>query len=176
MQMHYPAVLARVEGGYGVRFPDVPGCVAFGRTQGEAAEAAAGALLARLELMAAEGRAPPKPSPIETLEPAPGEVGRLLVAAGPFGLQRVNVSLEGPLLARIDAAAARAGLNRSQFLSEAARRLADAADAGQPVGPEPPEARRARLYLARSARERGISVEALVAEGRAFGAAAGKAG
>jgi predicted RNase H-like HicB family nuclease len=56
MQIHYPAVLARVEGGYGVRFPDVPGCVAFGRTQGEAAEKAAGALLARLELMAAEGR------------------------------------------------------------------------------------------------------------------------
>ena len=176
MQIHYPAVLVRVQRGYGLCFPDVPGCVAFGRTQGEAAEKGAGALLARLELMAANGDEPPEPSPLEELAPEPGEVGRLLVAAGPFALQRVNVSLEGALLARIDAAARRAGLNRSQFLGEAARRLADAADRGEVVAPEPPEARVARAYLARTARARGLSVEALMAEGRAFGATAGEAG
>jgi predicted RNase H-like HicB family nuclease len=176
MQIHYPAVLVRVKRGYGLCFPDVPGCVAFGRTQGEAAEKGAGALLARLELLAARGDEPPEPSRLEELEPEPGEVGRLLVAAGPFALQRVNVSLEGPLLARIDAAARRAGLNRSQFLAEAARRLCDAGDAGEAVGVEPAEVRSARLYLARVARERGLSVEALMAEGRAFGAAWGEGG
>lgn len=165
--MSYPGLIIALSGGeYGVDFPDLPGARAVGATAHEAAEAATDVLLARLERLAAAGEAPPQPSRLEDLAADPGEVGRVLVRAGPFTLQRANITMDGLLLARIDRAAQRAGMTRSQFLAEAGRRLTEAVEAG---AAEPPEALRARAVLERMAREQGVSVEALLEQGEAYG-------
>lgn len=51
----YPAILERVEGGYSLIFPDLPGCVSAGATLQEAARNAEEALAGHLILSTEHG-------------------------------------------------------------------------------------------------------------------------
>jgi predicted RNase H-like HicB family nuclease len=125
----YPAIIERGDDGFGVYFPDLPGCVSAGRTVQEAALNAEEALNGHLAVAGDFGDAVADPSDIDSIRPEEGsqEVARLLVRAErPGKAVRVQITLEEGLLARIDRKAA----NRSGFLAEAARaKLAALADA-----------------------------------------------
>ncbi len=123
--VHYPAILEGDDAsGYGVSFPDFPGCVSGGDTLQEAALAAEQALRLHVRGMIEDGEALPAPTPFDAIPVVPDEpeAGRMLVRAEtPGRAVRVNVTFEEGLLAAINSAAAARGLNRSAFLAEAAR-------------------------------------------------------
>jgi predicted RNase H-like HicB family nuclease len=144
MAIYYPAIIETDEkGGYGVFFPDLPGCVSAGDTQQQAAENAGEALLLHIEGMLEDKLALPAPSRLQdlTIDADVQEVGRVLVAAGPFRLERVNVSFEGLLLARIDRLASQLGQSRSEFLAQGARRMLESFE-GADAAVKPPTRRR----------------------------------
>lgn len=127
----YPAILEPAEqGGYGVVFPDFPGCVTVGRDAEEATRNALEALLLHIEGMIEEGIELPAPSPPDApladwlAELDPSRCIRVLLpvelAEKPV---RVNIMIEEGLLARIDRVAELRGQTRSAFLAEAARRM-----------------------------------------------------
>ncbi|UYY60087.1 type II toxin-antitoxin system HicB family antitoxin [Sphingomonas sp. S2-65] len=116
---YYPAIIERGPEGFGVYFPDLPGCVSAGRTVTEAALGAEEALHGHLAVMAEHGDAIPEASAVDEVEAFEGseEVARILVRGErPGKAVRVQISIEEGLLARIDRVAA----NRSRFLAEAA--------------------------------------------------------
>ena len=118
--IYYPAIIERDAHGYGVVFPDLPGCVSAGATLQEAAIAAEEALSGHLTVAAAHGDSIPPPTDLERVERDPDaqEVARILVRGQrPGRAVRVQISMDEGLLARID----RIAPNRSRFLSEAAR-------------------------------------------------------
>lgn len=117
--VHYPAIVERGPEGYGVYFPDLPGCVSAGRSVTEAILGAEEALHGHLSVMAEYGEAIPDPSEIHEVEAEDGSdvVARILVRGErPGRAVRVQISMEEGLLARIDRVAG----NRSRFLAEAA--------------------------------------------------------
>ena len=117
---YYPAVVDRSASGYGVTFPDFPGCIAAGDTVQEAAENAESALAFHVDAMRADKDAIPLPSDLDSIEPVDGaeDVARLLVRVDlPGKFQRIQVTMDEGLLAMID----RVSHNRSGFLAEAAR-------------------------------------------------------
>lgn len=118
--VHYPAVIERGASGFGVFFPDLPGCVSAGDTVQEAALNAEEALSGHLAVEAEYGDAIPDPSDLDaiTVDPDIDEVARILVRGERPGRSvRVQVSIDEGLLARID----RVAKNRSGFLADAAR-------------------------------------------------------
>lgn len=118
--IYYPAVVDRSASGYGVTFPDFPGCVAAGATVQQAAANAEAALALHLDGMRADKDAIPQPSSLDDIEPAEGaeDVARVLIRAeAPGSFSRVQVTIEDSVLAAIDAVAT----NRSAFLTDAAR-------------------------------------------------------
>ncbi|MFQ5959136.1 MAG: type II toxin-antitoxin system HicB family antitoxin [Alphaproteobacteria bacterium] len=123
--VHYPAILEGDDAsGYGVSFPDFPGCVSGGDSLQDAAIAAEQALRLHIRGMLEDGEALPDPTSFDDILVVPGEpeAGRMLVRAEiPSRAVRVNVTLDEGLLAAIDTTAAGRGLNRSAFLAEAAR-------------------------------------------------------
>lgn len=118
--IYYPAVIDRSASGFGVSFPDFPGCVANGATVQEAAVQAEAALALHLDGMRADKDAIPQPSALDDIDPVEGadDVARVLVRADmPGTFSRIQVTIEDSVLAAIDANAT----NRSSFLTEAAR-------------------------------------------------------
>ena len=79
MQLTYPAIFYKGEGGYAVEIPDLPGCSSGGATLAEAivmgTDAASGWVLTELE----DGEAIPDASPIETVKPDEGGFASMLV-------------------------------------------------------------------------------------------------
>lgn len=124
---YYLAIVEQADGGFGVFFPDLPGCVSGGDTIQEAAANAEAALALHLHGMAEDGEAAPVPSNPADVAPDPDvrEVARLMLGGDAAGQKvRVNVMLDAALVAAIDAISD----NRSRFLSQAARaKLAEAA-------------------------------------------------
>lgn len=121
---YYPAVMERAPDGFGVYFPDFPGCVSHGDTTEHAAAQAEAALAFHIRGMLKDGDAIPDPTPLERLErdPEVEEFARILVRAElPGRSVRVNVSFEEGLLANIDATAQQQGKTRSAFLADAVR-------------------------------------------------------
>lgn len=117
---YYPAVIERGPDGFGVFFPDLPGCVSAGATVQEAALGAEEALNGHLAVSAEHGDEISDPSSLDAIERDPDvdEVARILVRGErPGRAVRVQVSIEEGLLARID----RVAKNRSRFLADAAR-------------------------------------------------------
>lgn len=117
---YYPAIIERGPEGFGVFFPDLPGCTSAGRTVHEAALNAEEALNGHLAVSAEHGDAIPTPSDLDAVERDPDvdEAARILVRGErPGRAVRVQVTIEEGLLARID----RAASNRSRFLADAAR-------------------------------------------------------
>lgn len=85
MSFHvYPAILeGDADTGFGVYFPDLPGCVTAGDSATEAAINAAEALALHLEGLIAEGLLLPPPSDLAVIRAEAGsvEAARLLVTA-----------------------------------------------------------------------------------------------
>jgi predicted RNase H-like HicB family nuclease len=111
---------------WGVRIPDIPGCVGGGTTPEAAIADAAEALCDVLAHKREGGFPAPPPSTLSEII-ASGEISQgesavmipLLLDSG--RTVRANVSLDAALLEAIDAAARERGLSRSAFLASAAR-------------------------------------------------------
>lgn len=118
--VYYPAIIERSADGFGVFFPDLPGCISHGATQQEAAENAEEALAGHLLVCAEYNEDLPSPSPFDDIprDPDIDEAGRILVRAErPGKAVRINVTLDEGLVSAIDKVAR----NRSGFLADAAR-------------------------------------------------------
>lgn len=118
--------------GYGVVFPDFPGCVSDGDTALGAAQRAAEALNGHVAVMLDDGRALPNSSEIgaalpDWLDETGRVIGEVLVPVDlPGRAVRANITVDEALLRKIDQAAQASGSTRSGFLAEAARaRLRD---------------------------------------------------
>ena len=68
MARYYPAIVEPAANGFGVFFPDVPGCTSAGATVQEAARNAGEALPAHLDLAAEHGEAIPEPSELDAIK------------------------------------------------------------------------------------------------------------
>lgn len=79
MVHHYTAILYRSADGYGVAFPDIPGCVSAGATVEEAVTNAAEALAGHIEVTLQHGETVPLPRPPEKIPTEDGEAARFLV-------------------------------------------------------------------------------------------------
>ncbi len=122
MRKFYPATIAAAgRAGFDLTFADFPDCVCAGNTPEEAMEMAPAALAGHIAAMAGDGAPIPDPSPIEEAARKGGRKVVLvtLVAAPPVAKRsrRINITMDGGLLAEIDSVAA----NRSGFLADAAR-------------------------------------------------------
>ena len=117
--------------GYGISFPDFPGCISSARSIEAVVGKGAEALRFHVEGMIEDGEVVPPPSSVELLRANPefaedftGAVVVLVPMLPPRARAvRLNVSLDEGLLSAIDSAAEKAGVTRSGFLAEAARRM-----------------------------------------------------
>ena len=128
--MLYVAFIHRDEDpGFGISFPDFPGCVSGGETIDEAIQRGAGALAFCIEGMIEDGETIPRPRTLQDIESDPSLaewrtgaticfVPAVIDKGSP---RRVNISLDYGLLQAIDDEARRRGMTRSAFLSSAAR-------------------------------------------------------
>jgi predicted RNase H-like HicB family nuclease len=126
----YIALIDGAAGGYGIVFPDLPGCTAMGNTIDEAIGNAANVLRIWVAMTEEQGASVPRPSRLEDLRgdvdvvEALGEGATLATiplirdAGRPV---KANLSLDAGVLAAIDAAAARRKLTRSAFIEAMAR-------------------------------------------------------
>lgn len=128
---HYIALVHKDPGsGYGVSFPDLPGCITAGANLDEARVRAAEVLAFHIEGMTEDGDAVPEPSSLEQVMAERDNrdgVAILVPLEEPGPAVRVDVNIPEEMLDRIDRFAAERGMDRSGFLVEAAR---DALEAG----------------------------------------------
>jgi predicted RNase H-like HicB family nuclease len=123
---YYPALVDRSAGGFGITFPDFPGCVSAGSTLEETIERGHRALAAHVELTIEHDEPVPEPSPIDEIdEDGEGEVVlKTLVRVDlPGRTVRLSITMDEALAKAVDRTAAAEGFTRSGFLAEAARRL-----------------------------------------------------
>ena len=123
---YYVGILEGDGNNWGVRIPDIDGCVGAG-TSAEAA--IADATIALRDVIAYKrggGHPAPAPSSVEAIR-ASGEIGAdETIVLIPLVLDsgrtvRANLTMDAGLLEAIDEAAAQRGVTRSAFLASAAR-------------------------------------------------------
>ena len=128
--MRYVAFIhGDTEPGFGIGFPDFPGCVSAGDTIDEAIRRGIEALAFHVEGMIQDGESIPEPRAVQDIEAEPdlaewrdGAVICLVPLIFDKGSpRRVNISLDYGLLRAIDQEARQRGMTRSAFLSSAAR-------------------------------------------------------
>lgn len=128
--MRYVAFIHSADGpGFGISFPDFPGCVSDGDTVEEAIHRGAEALAFHVEGMIEDGEAVPEPRAVQEIKADPSlvewregaDVAFVPLVLDKGSPRRVNVSLDYGLLQAIDDEAKRRGMTRSAFLSSAAR-------------------------------------------------------
>ena len=127
--MRFVAFLHTDGDGWGISFPDLPGCVSDGATEDEALARGETALAFHVEGMREDGETLPVPRSVAAIMADPELAewrGEALIAYVPLLLdlgspRRVNVSLDPGLLEAIDREASRRKMTRSAFLSSAAR-------------------------------------------------------
>jgi predicted RNase H-like HicB family nuclease len=114
--------------GYGVIFPDLPGCASSGDTVEQAYEHAFEALALHIEGMIEEHAPLPEPSPFNAPLPhwLAAEAGRiertvLVPVKLPGRAIRISITMDKGLLSRLDAIAAGSGDTRSGYIAEAVR-------------------------------------------------------
>ena len=117
------------DSGYGISFPDFPGCVSVGDTVDDAIRHGCEALAFHVEGLSDDGESVPPPRPIEAIKADPEladwRLGAdfvlvpLLLDRG--SSRRVNISLDRGLLEAIDDEARQRRMTRSAFLASAAR-------------------------------------------------------
>ena len=118
------------EPGYGISFPDFPGCVSDGDTIDDAILRGGEALAFHLEGMIKDHLEIPSPRSLEEIQRDPSlqewrEGAALCFVPVIFDKgspRRINISIDYGLLQAIDAAAKQRGVTRSAFLSGAARK------------------------------------------------------
>lgn len=128
--MRYVSFIHRDDVGYGVSFPDFPGCVSVGDSVDEAVRRGCEALAFHVEGLRDDGEPIPPPRSIDAIK-ADSELADwregadlvlipLLLDRG--STRRVNISLDRGLLEAIDDEAKQRHMTRSAFLASAARR------------------------------------------------------
>jgi predicted RNase H-like HicB family nuclease len=126
----YTVLIDGEAGGYGVVFPDLPGCAAMGTTIDVALANAADALRDWIEVTLEEGGAAPNPSAPEVLRTDPAVRQALAEGATLASVPLVratgrpvkaNLSIDAGILSALDAEAARRKLTRSAFIELLAR-------------------------------------------------------
>lgn len=116
MQRFYTAIIEKAKDGFGVFFPDLPGCVSFGKTVEAAAADAYSAAQAHVALAREYGDAIAEPRAPDAIPAEKGvkEKARLLI---PVEMSdepvRVNISLPGAALEALDRTAKELSLSRS---------------------------------------------------------------
>ena len=128
--MRYVSFIHRGSAGYGVSFPDFPGCVAVGETLDGAVRQGCEALAFHVEGLSEDGAPIPSPRSIDAIKSDPeladwrdGADIVLIPLLRDLGTsQRVNISLDRGLLNAIDDEARQRRMTRSAFLATAARR------------------------------------------------------
>lgn len=126
---YYPAIIERGEEGFGVFFPDLPGCTSAGDTVQDAARNAEEALRGHLAAMADDGDEIPEPTQIDQVkaDPEVAEAARMLVRADlPGKAVRLNISMDEGLVEAMDIRAKDRGMTRSAYLAELVRADLDA--------------------------------------------------
>ncbi|MHB8205368.1 MAG: type II toxin-antitoxin system HicB family antitoxin [Desulfomonilaceae bacterium] len=110
--------------GFGVDFPDFPGCITAGNTLEEAYRRASEALRFHIKGMIADGESIPEPSPLNYILENPENQGAtpFLVPITSMRTKRINVTIPESDLEEIDAYARKRKMSRSAFLLEAAKR------------------------------------------------------
>ena len=122
-QRFYVAIIEKGKGGFGVFFPDLPGCTSFGRTIAKAAENAYVAAQAHAAIAQEYGEKLPPPSDPDKIprDPDVQEKGWILIpietAEEPV---RVNISLPASALAALDRTARELSLSRSGAIAHLA--------------------------------------------------------
>ena len=122
MTVRYAAVMEQADaGGFGVWFPDFPGCVTHGEDPMTAAQAAGRTLSRHIEAKVEDGDMIPRPTPAEAVE-LPDVLSYVFLVDTDIPMaksphMRLNVTLPAGLVRRIDAVAAG---NRSGWLALAA--------------------------------------------------------
>ena len=132
--MRYVSFIHRDEAGYGVSFPEFPGCVSVGDTVDEAVRYGSEALAFHVQGLLDDGEPIPPPRSIDAIKADPELVDwrrgadfvliPLLLDRG--SSRRVNISLDRGLLEAIDDEARQRRMTRSAFLATAARREIEA--------------------------------------------------
>jgi predicted RNase H-like HicB family nuclease len=129
----YRALIVQDEGdslqdGYGVVFPDLPGCTSSGDTVEQAYEHAFEALALHIEGIIDEHDPLPEPSPFNASLPSwlVAEAGRiertvLVPVKLPGRAVRISITMDEGLLNRLDTVAAGGGDTRSGYIAEAVR-------------------------------------------------------
>jgi predicted RNase H-like HicB family nuclease len=121
--MFYPIVIHKdPDSTFGVTVPDLPGCFSAGDTLNEALRMSQEAIELHIEGLLEDKDAVPMPSSIDEHQSSNEFTGGIWALVdvdldklmGPA--ERINISVPRFALRKIDAAAAKAGMNRSQFL------------------------------------------------------------
>lgn len=116
---------------YGVDFPDFPGCVTAGRTLDEAKDLAREALAFHVEGMVEDGDAIPDATTLDAIMANPDNADAVAflvdLPAKREKKERYNITMAPSVMARVEAAAAAEGTNRSAFLAAAALEKANRA-------------------------------------------------
>jgi len=124
--MKYPVFLEKdLDSDFGVSVPDLAGCFSAGTTVEEALENAQEAILTHVEGLLMDNEVIPNPSSIETLKEKYGTniiwgLVNVDIANLSKEVKRINVTIPGNILSKIDAFAQREGESRSGFLASAA--------------------------------------------------------
>ncbi len=127
--MRYVSLIHRNDAGFGVSFPDFPGCVSVGDSVDDAVRHGSEALAFHVEGLVDDGEPIPPPRSIDAIKADP-ELADWLRGADfvliPLLLdrgssRRVNISLDRGLLEVIDDEARQRRMTRSAFLATAAR-------------------------------------------------------
>ena len=133
--MRYVSFIHRDEGsGYGISFPDFPGCVSVGDTVDDAIRNGCEALAFHVEGMYDDGDAVPPPRSIEAIKADPelaewrrgADIALVPLLLDRGSSRRVNISIDRGLLEAIDDEARQRRMTRSAFLASAARREIEA--------------------------------------------------
>ena len=130
--MRYVALIDGKAGAYGVSFPDLPGCVAMGKTVDEAMGNAAEALRDWVEVTEEAGGKVPAPRAAEALR-REREVKQALAAGAQLASVplvretgkpvKANLSLDAGVLSALDEEAGRRKLTRSALIELMAREM-----------------------------------------------------
>ncbi|MCY3621227.1 MAG: type II toxin-antitoxin system HicB family antitoxin [Gammaproteobacteria bacterium] len=128
--MRYVSFIHRDDAGYGVSFPDFPGCVSVGDTLDDAVRNGCEALAFHVEGLSADGAPVPTPRLIDAIKADPeladwrrdADIVLIPLLLDRGSSRRVNISLDRGLLEAIDDEAKQRRVTRSAFLATAARR------------------------------------------------------
>ena len=128
--MRYVSFIHRDDAGYGISFPDFPGCVSVGDSVNDAVHRGCEALAFHVEGLLDDGGRIPPPRSIDSIKDDPELADwregadfvliPLLLDRG--SSRRVNISLDRGLLEAIDDEARQRRMTRSAFTATAARR------------------------------------------------------